>query len=70
MIVAGLEPKVVDVEVFAVERAYQLLLEQFEDMGKHVVAIADVGSTMLTLSVLVDGKTVLLPESSCLVASR
>ncbi len=60
--IAGLEPKVVDVEVFAVERAYQLLQQQLEDIGNQVVAIADIGSTMLTLSVLVDGKTVYTRE--------
>ena len=51
-----------DVEVFAVERVFQLLLDQMEDMDGQVVAIADIGATMLTLSVLVDGKTVYTRE--------
>ncbi|MAT51904.1 MAG: pilus assembly protein PilM [Porticoccaceae bacterium] len=59
---AGLNPKIVDVEVFAVERAFQLISHQFEDLSDQVVAIADIGSTMLTLSVLVDGKTVYTRE--------
>ena len=59
---AGLRPRVVDVEVFAVERAFRLIGEQFEDIGDQVVAIADVGATMLTLSVLVDGKTLYTRE--------
>ncbi len=59
---AGLNPKVVDVEVFAVERAFQLLSEQLEEMGDQVVAVADIGATMLTLSVLVDKKTVYTRE--------
>ncbi len=59
---AGLRPRVVDVEVFAVERAFRLIGEQFEDIGHQVVAIADVGATMLTLSVLVDGKTLYTRE--------
>ncbi len=59
---AGLNPKIVDVEVFAVERAFKLIAEQLEDMGEQVVAIADIGATMLTLSVLVDGKTLYTRE--------
>ena len=59
---AGLHPRVVDVEVFAVERAFRLISEQFEDIGDQVVAIADIGATMLTLSVLVDGKTLYTRE--------
>lgn len=59
---AGLHPKIVDVEVFAVERAFKLIAEQLEDMGEQVVAIADIGATMLTLSVLVDGKTLYTRE--------
>ena len=59
---SGLNPKIVDVEVFAIERAFHLLSEQFEEIGNQVVAIADVGATMLTLSVLVDGKTLYTRE--------
>lgn len=59
---AGLTPKVVDVEVFAVERAFRLLRDQLEDVGDQVIAIADLGATMLTLSVLVEGRTVYTRE--------
>lgn len=59
---AGLTPRVVDIEVFAVERAFRLISEQFEDIGDQVVAIADIGATMLTLSVLIDGKTLYTRE--------
>ncbi len=59
---AGLTPKVVDVEVFAVERAFKLIAEQLEEIGDQVVAVADIGATMLTLSVLVDGKTLYTRE--------
>ena len=58
----GLIPKIVDVEVFAVERAFHLLADQIEEIGNQVVAIADIGATMLTLSVLVDGKTLYTRE--------
>src|SRR5690606_24287287 len=59
---AGLHTRIVDVEVFALERAFKLIAEQMEDLEDQVVAIADIGSTMLTLSVLVDGKTVYTRE--------
>lgn len=59
---AGLNPKIVDVEVFAVERAFEVLAGQFEEIGNQVVAIVDVGATMLTLNVLVDGKTLYTRE--------
>ncbi len=62
--IAGLRPKIVDVEVFAIERAFQLIAEQMEDLGEQVVAIADIGATAMTLSVLVEGKTLYTREQS------
>ncbi|MGH1471778.1 MAG: pilus assembly protein PilM [Cellvibrionaceae bacterium] len=59
---AGLQPKVVDVEAYTMERAFSLIEEQLEDQEDQVVAIVDVGSTMTTLSVLVSGKTVYTRE--------
>lgn len=59
---AGLHPRVVDVETFAVERACQLLGGPLVERANQVVAVADVGATMLTLSVLVDGKTLYTRE--------
>lgn len=59
---AGLAAKVIDVEVFAMERAFKLISQQMEASADQVVAVADIGSTMLTLSVLVDGKTVYTRE--------
>jgi len=59
---AGLNPKVVDVEGFAVERAYKLMEDQLDDVGDQVVAIADIGATMFTFTVLVDGKTIYTRE--------
>jgi len=55
---AGLQPKVVDVEGFAIERAYKLMEDQLDQVGDQVVAIADIGATMFTFTVLVDGKTI------------
>lgn len=59
---AGLNAKVVDVEAYTVERAFGLVREQFEDQDEQVVAILDIGATMTTLSVLVDGKTIYTRE--------
>lgn len=55
---AGLQPKIIDVEGFAVERAYKLMEGQLDQVGDQVVAIADIGATMFTFTVLVDGKTI------------
>jgi type IV pilus assembly protein PilM len=59
---AGLAPKVVDVEAYTIERAFRLIQEQLEDQDEQVVAILDIGATMTTLSVLVDGKTIYTRE--------
>ena len=59
---AGIKPKIVDVEAYTVERAYKLVAEQLDDAEDQVVAILDIGATMTTLSVLVRGKTVYTRE--------
>ncbi len=59
---ADLHPKVVDVEAYTMERAFGLIREQFEDQEEQVVAILDIGATMTTLSVLIDGKTIYTRE--------
>ncbi len=59
---AGLQPKVVDVEAYTMERAFELIREQLEDQDEQVVAILDIGATMTTLSVLVDGNTIYTRE--------
>lgn len=55
---AGITPKVVDIEGYALERVYPLLSEQIDEIGEQVVAVADIGSSSFTFTVLVDGKTV------------
>lgn len=61
--VAGLSARVVDVEAYAMERAYSMIEPQLEATGEQqVVAVVDVGATMTTLSVLVDGQTVYTRE--------
>ena len=61
--IASLNARVVDVEAYALERAYQLIEPQLESHGEELlVAVVDIGATMTTLSVLVDGKTVYTRE--------
>ncbi len=59
---AGLSAEKVDVEAYTMERAYELIAEQLEDQEGQVVAVIDIGATMTTLSVLLDGKTVYTRE--------
>lgn len=61
--IGGLTSKVVDVEAYAVERAFELIRDQIDhDEEELTVAIVDVGSTMTTLSVLADEKTIYTRE--------
>jgi len=57
----ALEAKVVDVEAYAMERAFSLIAGQI-DQDVNVVAIVDIGASMTTLSVLVDGKIIYTRE--------
>ncbi|MCR8922420.1 pilus assembly protein PilM [Dasania sp. GY-MA-18] len=59
---AELTAKVVDVEAYAIERAYTLIAPQIDIEEDGAVAIVDIGSTMTTLSVLVGGETVYTRE--------
>lgn len=61
--IGGLTTKVVDVEAYSIERAFGLVREQLDDGGDDLtVAIVDIGSTMTTLSVLADSKTIYTRE--------
>lgn len=62
LVSADLIAKVVDVEAYAVERAFKLVRSQFDYDDDSVVAIVDIGATMTTLSVLVAGSTVYTRE--------
>ncbi len=60
---AGLKAKIVDVEAFATENAFTLLVDQLPDVIEgQTVAIADVGATMSTLNVMHDFRTVYTRE--------
>jgi len=55
---AGLKATVVDVEAYAVEKAFGLIIEQLPNYGEEqTIAIADVGATNTTLTVI-HGKTI------------
>ena len=61
--IASLNTKIVDVEAYALERAYALVESQLDSQGEDlVVAVVDIGATMTTLSVLAEGKTVYTRE--------
>lgn len=55
----GLKAKVVDIEAHCMQRAFNLVREQFVGDGdsEKIIAIVDVGATMTTLSVLTDNGT-------------
>jgi type IV pilus assembly protein PilM len=59
---ADLEARVMDVEPYAMERAYGLIREHLELEEKSIVAIVDIGATMTTLSVLQNGSTIYTRE--------
>jgi type IV pilus assembly protein PilM len=60
---AGLTAKIIDIEAHAIERSIKLLSNSFPDDKKiSTVAVFDVGATMTTLSVLVDGQSVYTRE--------
>jgi len=61
--VASLDCKVVDVEAYAMQRAFELVTGQFKgDPEEKTVAVVDIGATMTTLSVLNGGKTIYTRE--------
>ncbi|HAI58573.1 MAG TPA: pilus assembly protein PilM [Xanthomonadaceae bacterium] len=54
----GLNAKVVDVEVFALENAFKLVADQFGIGKDAIVALVDTGSTMTTLNVIRNGRSI------------
>ncbi|RYU60017.1 pilus assembly protein PilM [Methylolobus aquaticus] len=60
---AGIKAGVVDVESYALENAFSVMLEQLPEHGAgQTTAIADVGATMMTLDVVHDGRSVYVRE--------
>lgn len=60
---AGLKPKVVDVESYALERSYALLADSLP-MGAKLVGVLDIGHTQTTLTVLNQGTVIYSREQS------
>ncbi|MDT8427824.1 MAG: pilus assembly protein PilM [Pseudomonadales bacterium] len=58
----GLTAKVVDIEAYAMERAYSLVASQLAGTDVRTVAILDIGANITTLYVLLDGKTIYTRE--------
>lgn len=55
-------PKIMDVEAYAMERAFSLMQRQLDLDEDSTVAIVDIGATMTTLSVLNSGQTIYTRE--------
>lgn len=60
--VAGLVPKIIDVEVFALERAMALLQSQLPISENQTIAMVDIGASTTTLSVFASGESVYTRE--------
>ncbi len=59
---AELTTRIMDVEAYAMERAFSLIQGQREMEGENTVAVVDIGATMTTLSVLTGGQTIYTRE--------
>jgi len=59
---AELSAKIMDVEAYAMERAFSLVRGQHGMEGDNTVAVVDIGATMTTLSVLTNGQTIYTRE--------
>jgi type IV pilus assembly protein PilM len=59
---ADLTPRVVDVEAYAMERAFKLVASQLNLAEESTVAVVDIGATMTTLSVMAEGQTIYTRE--------
>ena len=61
--IAGLKAKIVDVEAYAMENAFSLLIPQLPEQGiDQTIAVIDIGATMTTLNVMHDRKTIYTRE--------
>ena len=59
---AELVPRIMDVEAYAMERAFSLVQHQLDMEEESTVAVVDIGATMTTLSVLSNGQTIYTRE--------
>ena len=60
---AGLKVEIVDIESYALENAFSLIINQLPEGGPETtIAIADIGATMTTLNVLHNGRIIYTRE--------
>ena len=59
---AGITANIVDVEAYAIERGFSLIRPQLNGDKDSVIAMVNIGYTISTLSILVDGQTVYTRE--------
>ncbi len=63
--IAGLTARIVDVESYSIERAFRLLTNQLPDQGQgQIIAVADIGATNTSLSVMEDFNTIYTREQT------
>lgn len=61
--IGGLKAKVIDVEAYAMQRAFTLIADQFPNKGEdQIVGIIDIGATATSFSVLHEGTTIYTRE--------
>ena len=60
--VAGLNPAIIDVEAFALERALSLLQSQLSVTAPETLAMVDIGASMTTLSVFAGSESIYTRE--------
>ena len=61
---AGLKALVVDVESYAIQAAFELVLKQLSATDDHLIALADIGASALRMSVLKGGQEVYKREQA------
>lgn len=62
LVIANMTAKIVDVEAYAMERAFDLLVDSLPCGREGTVAVIDIGASMTTLSVINDGKIIYTRE--------
>lgn len=63
LLAAGITPKIVEVEAFAIERAFPLLLNQLADYQENkTVAVVDIGAATTSITIVKNQKTVYTRE--------
>ena len=60
--IGGYEAKVVDIEAYAMERAFNIMCEQMDLEKEGLSAIIDIGATMTTMYILRDGVSIYTRE--------